>query len=126
MRVIGHLPVQPPALRIGPHLRAGSQGVTGIKRVAGCDHHDRDPVRLLRCRRHLDVEYLISIGEGEAQVTNAGSNVDRHLGAPRNSEQARQAVDLGRGGKDLSGEIGELLYGAGRGHEIAVPLGLVP
>jgi hypothetical protein len=42
-----------------------SQGVAGVERVTGGDHHDRNPVRLLGCRCHLDVEHLIVVGEGE-------------------------------------------------------------
>src|SRR6266404_6079575 len=32
------------------------QCIAGVERVAGCDHHDRNPVRLLGGRRYLAVE----------------------------------------------------------------------
>jgi hypothetical protein len=102
------------------------QGIAGVERIAARNHHDRNPVCLLGCRRHLAVEDVIAIGEGQAEVAVGAPDMDGHLGASRNSEEAREAVDHRRRGQDLGSKVGELLDEVGRGRQIAVLLGLVP
>jgi hypothetical protein len=102
------------------------QGVAGVERVAARDHHDRNPVRLLGCCRHLAIEDVITIGEGQAEIAVGAPDMDGHLGASRNSEEAREAVDHRRRGQDLGSKVGELLDEAGRGQQIAVLFRLVP
>jgi len=51
--------------------------------------------------------------------------VDGHLGASRNSEEAREPVDDGRGCQDLGAEVGELLDHDGSGVQISLHFGLV-
>jgi hypothetical protein len=52
--------------------------------------------------------------------------MDGHLGASRNSEEAREAVDHRRRGQDLGSKVGELLDEGRRREQVAVLLGLVP
>jgi hypothetical protein len=90
--------------------------IAGVQRVAACQHHDSDAGSLFACGGKLVVDNLAAGGEREPQVTiGDASDVDRHLGASRNSEEAREAVDHRRRGQDLGSKVGELLDDAGRG-----------
>jgi hypothetical protein len=102
------------------------QGVAGIERIPARNHHDCNPVRLSGCRRHLAVEHLIAIGEGQAEIAVGAPDMDGHLGASHGGEEAGQPVNHGRGCQDLGGQVGELLNQAGRSHQIAVLFRLVP
>ena len=63
---------------------------------------------------------------GQAEIAVGAPDMDGHLGASRNSEEAREAVNHRRRGQDLGSKVGELLDEVGRGRQIAVLLGLVP
>jgi hypothetical protein len=91
------------------------QGVASIERIPARQHHNADAVCLLGGRRHLAVEDVIAIGEGQAEIAVGAPDMDGHLGASRNSEEAREAVDHRRRGQDLGSKVGELLDEVGRG-----------
>jgi len=87
-----------------------AQGVAGIERISGCDHHDGNPVRLLWGCGKLVVDNLAAGGEREAQI--AVDDAPEYGPASRTSpdaEQLRQSVHRGRGGEDLGADVGELL-----------------
>jgi len=118
--------VQVRALRIGPHLRAVSQGAPEPSNgVAGCDHHDRNPVASWVSPPPA-VEHLTAL-ERVRRVRRRASDVDVIMRLPwEKCRGAGEPVDDGRGAGSR-GEVCEFVDEAVRGHQsLVLLLGLVP